>query len=48
MHGGGFAGTIQCFVPNETLEEFKEKIEKVFGKGSCYVLNIRALGGYAF
>ena len=48
VHGGGFAGTIQCFVPNETLEEFKEKIEKVFGKGSCYVLNIRALGGYAF
>lgn len=48
VHGGGFAGTIQCFVPNETLEEFKEKIEKVFGKGSCYVLNIRALGGYTF
>lgn len=48
VHGGGFAGTIQCFVPNEILNEFKEKIEKVFGEGSCYVLNIRAFGGYAF
>lgn len=48
VHGGGFAGTIQCFVPNEMLNEFKVKIEKVFGEGSCYVLNIRAFGGYAF
>ena len=48
VHGGGFAGTIQCFVPNEMLNEFKVEIEKVFGEGSCYVLNIRAFGGYAF
>lgn len=45
VHGGGFAGTIQAFVPNEKLEEFKTKIEAVFGKGSCYVLDIRPVGG---
>ena len=48
VHGGGFAGTIQCFVPNEILETFKCEIEKAFGEGSCYILNIRSLGGYAF
>lgn len=48
VHGGGFAGTIQCFVPNEILDEFKEKLENVFGEGSCYILNIRPFGGYAF
>lgn len=45
MHGGGFAGTIQAFVPNEMLQEFKSKIEAVFGEGSCYVLDIRPVGG---
>ena len=48
VHGGGFAGTVQCFVPNEILDTFKHEIEKTFGKGSCYVLNIRSLGGYCF
>jgi len=48
VHGGGFAGTIQCFVPNDILEIFKNEIEKTFGEGSCYILNIRSLGGYAF
>lgn len=45
VHGGGFAGTIQAFVPNNRLSEFKEKIEAVFGKGSCYILDIRPVGG---
>ncbi len=45
VHGGGFAGTIQAFVPNRKLESFKSGIEAVFGKGSCYVLNIRPYGG---
>ncbi len=45
VHGGGFAGTIQAFVPNEKLEAFKSGIEAVFGEGSCYVLNIRDFGG---
>ncbi len=48
VHGGGFAGTIQCFVPNDMLDDFKSEIEKVFGNGSCYILNIRSYGGFAF
>lgn len=48
VHGGGFAGTIQCFVPNDMLDEFKSEIEKVFSKDSCFVLNIRPIGGFAF
>lgn len=45
VHGGGFAGTIQSFVPNEKLDEYISTLESVFGKGSCYVLNIRSCGG---
>lgn len=45
VHGGGFAGTIQAFVPNDMLDEYKSTIESVFGKGSCYVLIIRPVGG---
>ena len=45
VHGGGFAGTIQAFVPCHKLDSFKSGIEAVFGEGSCYVLNIRAYGG---
>ncbi len=45
VHGGGFAGTIQAFVPMDLLEEFKTKICAVFGEKSCYVLNIRPEGG---
>ncbi len=45
VHGGGFAGTIQAFVPAELLEEFKSKICAVFGEKACYVLNIRPDGG---
>ena len=47
VHGGGFAGTIQAFIPNDMLEEYKKVIEAVFGEGNCYVLNIRPVGGYA-
>lgn len=46
VHGGGFAGTIQCYIPTEQLDDYKEMIESVFGKGSCCVLNIRPVGGY--
>lgn len=45
MHGGGFAGTIQAFVKNETVPEYLEKMDKVFGKGACNVLKIRKYGG---
>lgn len=45
VHGGGFAGTIQAFVPHDMLELYKSSMEQVFGEGSCYVLNIRPVGG---
>lgn len=45
VHGGGFAGTIQAFVPNEILSDYKNAMESVFGEDSCYVLIIRPVGG---
>lgn len=45
VHGGGFAGTIQAFVPECLLEEYKNSMEAVFGEGACYVLAIRPFGG---
>ena len=45
VHGGGFAGTIQAFVPENTLDEYKTKMEALFGENSCYVLAIRPFGG---
>ncbi len=44
LHGGGFAGTIQSFVPKNRLCEFKDSLEDVFGKGNVYVLGIRKHG----
>ena len=46
VHGGGFAGTIQCYIPTERLDSYKAMIENAFGEGSCSVLNIRPVGGY--
>jgi len=45
VHGGGFAGTIQAFVPNDLLDTYKQTMESIFGKGNCYVLIIRPVGG---
>ena len=45
VHGGGFAGTVQAFVPLNMLETFKTTIETVLGENSCHVLNIRQQGG---
>lgn len=45
VHGGGFAGTIQAFVPNDLLEKFISEMEHLFGAGSCYNLFIRPVGG---
>ena len=45
VHGGGFAGTIQAFVPLDMLDEFKTTVESVLGTGSCHVLTVRAVGG---
>ena len=45
VHGGGFAGTVQAFVPLAKLEQFRSGIEAVLGQGACHVLSIRAEGG---
>jgi galactokinase len=44
VHGGGFGGTIQAFVPQDKLEEYVKTLELVYGKGSCHKLFIRAKG----
>ncbi len=46
VHGGGFAGTVQAFLPTESVDKYRTFIESIFGKGSCYVLKIRPVGGY--
>ena len=45
VHGGGFAGTVQAFVPVEMLADFKTNMEKILGAGRCHVLSIRPEGG---
>ena len=45
VHGGGFAGTAQAFVPVEMLADFKAYMEAILGEGRCHVLNIRPEGG---
>ena len=48
VHGGGFAGTIQAFVPDELLDRYIALMSAVFGETSCYVLSIRPVGGAKF
>ena len=45
VHGGGFAGTIQAFVPFDILDSFVAGMDSVLGKGACHVLSIRPQGG---
>ena len=45
VHGGGFAGTVQAFVPLDLLETFRSSIDAAIGEGSCHVLSIRPIGG---
>ena len=45
VHGGGFAGTVQAFVPFDLLDAFKAGIESALGEGACHVLSIRQEGG---
>ncbi len=45
VHGGGFAGTVQAFVPYEILDSFVAGIDAALGKGACHVLSIRPEGG---
>ena len=44
VHGGGFAGTVQAFVPRAVTAEYKEFMEKTFGEGKCHVLRVRPAG----
>lgn len=46
VHGGGFAGTIQAFVPLDLLDKYREAMDSLFGEGSCMKLRIRPVGGY--
>ena len=48
VHGGGFAGTIQAFVKDDFVEEYRNGMDAVFGKGACHVLKIRPVGGVQF
>jgi len=45
VHGGGFAGTVQAFVPMERLEQFRGGMERMLGAGRCHVLSVRETGG---
>ena len=45
VHGGGFAGTVQAFVPFEILDSFKTGIDAALGEGACHILSIRPQGG---
>ncbi len=45
VHGGGFAGTIQAFVPVEITDEFVGAMSKILGENSCYILKVRSHGG---
>ena len=44
VHGGGFAGTIQAFVPADLLNKYVTTLEHVFGNGTCHKLFIRSKG----
>ncbi|MCK5457581.1 MAG: hypothetical protein KAI45_10690 [Melioribacteraceae bacterium] len=46
VHGGGFAGTIQVFIPKISIADYTETIESVFGKNSVKLLEIREFGSY--
>ena len=44
VHGGGFAGTIQAFVPHADVDEYRKAMDTAFGFGSCVVMSIRPEG----
>lgn len=45
MQGGGFAGTVQAFVPREKLKDFTEYVNERLGENACHVMAIRPVGG---
>jgi len=48
VHGGGFAGTILAFVPDELKDKYKKQMTDVFGEDSCLFLNVRKEGGMEY
>lgn len=44
VHGGGFAGTVQAFVPCELVNSYITEMNRIFGDNSCSVLTIRPVG----
>ena len=46
VHGGGFGGTIQAFVPQHKLDEYVKNLEHVYGEGTCHALFIRSKGSF--
>jgi galactokinase len=44
VHGGGFGGTIQAYVPEEKVEDYCAEMDRIFGKNCCFVLKIRNCG----
>lgn len=45
VHGGGFGGTAQAFVPLDMLDRFRDRVEASLGRGCCHVVRIRPAGG---
>ncbi len=45
VHGGGFAGTIQAYVPVEIVNDYKTAMESVYGNDTCHLVRIRPFGG---
>lgn len=44
LQGGGFAGTIQAFVKEDNVDKYRKALEGLFGKGACFIMNIRPVG----
>lgn len=45
VHGGGFAGTLQAFVKNDYVDEYKGKVDAILGEGACCIMDISPYGG---
>lgn len=45
VHGGGFAGTLQAFVKDNFVEEFKNSVDEILGQGACHIMHITPFGG---
>jgi len=45
IHGGGFAGTVQAYVPLDFAEEFRMQIDTLLGAERCHIFKIRSIGG---